>query len=203
MGKLGRNKKTLSEMIDEKIEQARAVFDVELDSDETDLLEQMTLGRNWDDPFAITKAMDTQPLYFARWATLLKRLKKEKQIIENKFNVWKSIVKEDLADEIFDENKTAGMTANNAKSSLSSVENRFNKYYVSGEDVEMNKEYLKYHDPLDQINEKIDITDITVKAFEQRKDMLISLGSLIRSMVDNNMLIYRDRNRRQKNKNNK
>ena len=197
MPKLGteeKNKLNLSEKIDKKIEEAIKLFDVTLDADDPGLIDQVTLGDNWDDPFALTKAMDTQPLYYARWATLLRKLKKERQECQQRYNVWVSIAKEEINDEIFEENKSSGMTANNAKPTNQAVENRFNKYYISEEgDEEFHNGYLENISPLEKVDLQIDTVEIVVKAFEQRKDMLISLGSLVRSMVDNQLLIYRDK----------
>jgi hypothetical protein len=184
----------LSTLINDKIQEAIDMLDVTLDSDDPALIEQITLGDNWDDPFALTKAMDTQPLYYSRWATLLRKLKKFKQEHQQKFDVWASIIKENLAEEIFDENVESGMTANNAKPTNQAVENRFNKYYVSADgDEKMHHEYLEMRKELEKVDNQIDTVEIVVKAFEQRKDMLVSLGSLVRSMVDNQLMIYRDK----------
>ncbi len=183
-----------STLISNKINEAIEMLDVSLDTDDPKLINQITLGDNWDDPFALTKAMDTQPLYYSRWATLLRKLKKMKQEYQQKYDVWASIIKENLTEEIFDENVQSGMTANNAKPTNQAVENRFNKYYVSDEgDESMHAEYLEMRKQIDNIDNQIDTVDIVVKAFEQRKDMLISLGSLVRSMVDNQLMIYRDK----------
>jgi hypothetical protein len=184
----------IRKMFSNKIEQAIATLDVPLDSDDPDLIDQLTLGDKWDDPFELTKAMDRQPLYYARWATLLRKLKKERQIIQQKYSVWESIAKEQIQDEIFNENVKSGMTANNAKPTNQSVENRFNKY-CSDKTISYSEEYKEYHGELDEIEEQTATVETIVKAFEQRKDMFISLGSLVRSMIDNNLLIYRQKNK--------
>lgn len=184
----------LSEAFKKKIEQATSMLDVPLDPNDVNLIEQLTLGDNWDDPFALTKAMDRQPLFYARWATLLRKLKKERQKLQQKYDVWMSISKEEIQDEIFSENVKSGMTANNAKPTNQSVENRFNKY-TSDEKTDLYKQCGEYKQPVDEIDGYIDTVDIIVKAFEQRKDMMISLGSLVRSMIDNQLLIYRQKNK--------
>lgn len=175
-----------------KIEQAREMLDVPLDPNDINLSEQLTLGDRWDDPFELTKAMDRQPLYYARWATLLRKLKKEKQKLQQKLDVWMSITKDEIQEEIFQENIKSGMTANNAKPTNQAVENRFNKY-CSDNKTAYHKEFAEYNIPVQQIDDSIDIVDVIVKAFEQRKDMFISLGSLVRSMIDNKLMIYRQR----------
>lgn len=175
-----------------KIEQAREMLDVPLDPNDVNLSEQLTLGDRWDDPFELTKAMDRQPLYYARWATLLRKLKKEKQKLQQKLDVWMSITKDEIQEEIFQENIKSGMTANNAKPTNQAVENRFNKY-CSDNKTAYHTEFAEYNTPVQQIDDSIDIVDVIVKAFEQRKDMFISLGSLVRSMIDNKLMIYRQR----------
>lgn len=187
----------IRKMFSNKIEQAIATLDVPLDSDDPALIDQLTLGDRWDDPFELTKAMDRQPLYYARWATLLRKLKKERQIIQQKYSVWESIAKEQIQDEIFNENVKSGMTANNAKPTNQSVENRFNKY-CSDPKISYSEEYIEYHGKLDEIEEQTATVETIVKAFEQRKDMFISLGSLVRSMIDNKLLIYRNKNKQDK-----
>lgn len=196
VGKVGKKSDSLdySKLIQAKIDEAVDLLDVTLDVDDPSLAEQITLGDKWDDPFALTKAMDTQPLYYSRWATLLRKLKKQKQEVQQKFDVWVSIIKENLSEEIFSENIDSGMTANNAKPTNVAIENRFNKYYVSEEGAEdLHQEYIEMKKSVDDIEAMIDTVEIVVKAFEQRKDMLISLGSLVRSMVDNQLMIYRDK----------
>ena len=103
-----------------------------------------------------------------------------------------SITKDELQEEIFAENVKAGMTANNAKPTNQSVENRFNKYCSDSKTTYYNQ-MIEYNTPVQEIDDQIDIVDVIVKAFEQRKDMLISLGSLVRSMVDNQLMIYKQR----------
>lgn len=190
-------KPNFDKLISDKIKEAVEMLDVTLDNNDPALIDQITLGDNWDDPFALTKAMDTQPLYYSRWATLLRKLKNMKQEYQKKYDVWESIVKENITEEIFKENIDSKMTANNAKPTNSAVTNRFNRYCVSIKG-DMHKEYLKMRSELDKINDRIDTVEIVVKAFEQRKDMLISLGSLVRSMVDNQLMIYRDKLRKSK-----
>ncbi len=187
----------LSDAFKKKIEQAIEMLDVPLDPNDVTLVDQLTLGDKWDDPFTLTKAMDRQPLYYARWATLLRKLKKERQRIQSKYDVWMSITKDEIQDEIFNENVKAGMTANNAKPTNQAVENRFNKY-CSDLKISYHEKYVEYYTPLDEIEEQIDIVDVIVKAFEQRKDMFISLGSLVRSMIDNQLMIYKQRTKPQK-----
>ena len=182
----------LDDVFKKRIEQAAEMLDVPLDPNDVTLTEQLTLGDKWDDPFTLTKAMDRQPLYYARWATLLRKLKKEKQRQQQKLDVWMSITKDELQEEIFAENVKAGMTANNAKPTNQSVENRFNKYCSDSKTTYYNQ-MIEYNTPVQEIYDQIDIVDVIVKAFEQRKDMLISLGSLVRSMVDNQLMIYKQR----------
>lgn len=184
----------IREMYNKKIEQAISTLDVPLDKDDPDLIDQLTLGDKWDDPFELTKAMDRQPLYFARWATFLRKMKKERQRVQQIYGTWESITKEQIQDEIFQENVKSGMTANNAKPTNQSVENRFNKY-CSDTKTEYYQNYNKFHGELDEIEEQTAVVETIVKAFEQRKDMFISLGSLVRSMIDNQLLIYRIKNK--------
>ena len=69
------NKSTnVAEILENKIRAAQDALDVSLNVDDPDLIDQITLGEKWDDPFALTKAMDTQPMYYAQWATLLRKL---------------------------------------------------------------------------------------------------------------------------------
>ena len=186
------NKSTnVAEILENKIRAAQDALDVSLNVDDPDLIDQITLGEKWDDPFALTKAMATKPMNYAHWATLLRKLKREKQILQSSFDVWVSCIKNDLADDIFQENINSGMTASQSKPTGNTIDNRFNYDYIKVPNTENYNEYMEYYRPLQQIDEKIDIVEIVVKAFEQRKDMLISLSSLVRGMVDNQLLIYR------------
>lgn len=184
----------LSSMMDQRIQQAVSFFDVKLSPDDPGLGEQLTLGNNWDDPFALTKAMDTQPVFYSQWATILRKLKREKQQLQMEYDVWQSTIKDQLTSDIFNENIHLGMTANNSKPTNQSVDNRFNSIYVNVAGAG-HADYIHYREPVDTIDEKIDTIEIVVKAFEQRKDMLISLSSLVRGMIDNQLMIYRKKHK--------
>lgn len=190
------SKVNLEDAIQKKIDSVIKMLDVDtLDPDDLNLSEQITLGDKWDDPFELTKAMDRQPMYYARWATLLRRLKRDRQKITSEFDVWLSITRDRVQKKLFDENIESGMTANNAKPTQPTIESRFNKLYVDPKSLkpQLHQEYMKYKKPVDEIEYKVDVVEVIVKAFEQRKDMMISLGSLVRGMIDNQLLIYKNK----------
>jgi hypothetical protein len=164
------------------------VFVVPLDEGDSNLKEQITLGSNWDNPYELSKAMDRQPMWYGQWATLLRELKREREKLQLMYKAWESERKEKLTEIIFQSNKKKGMTSNQAKPSASVVNDRFNSFYI---DVngKYHKKYKKVIGDLNSVEERIDRIEVVVKVMEQRKDMLISLSSLIRTMIDNHMLI--------------
>ncbi len=142
--------------------------------------------------------MDRQPIYFARWATLLKKTKRQYQGHLAKFNTFNSVVKEKMSEKIFADNIKKGMTANNAKPTVTAIDGRFENEVVGGNWTEpsirkYHEEFIKLKNNVEVWEQRIDSIDIVVKAFEQRKDMLISLGALVRSMIDNKLFIYKDK----------
>ena len=90
-------------------------------------------------------------------------MKKEKEMLKQKYDVWVSVIKEELADEIFSENQESGMTANNSKPTAGAVENRFNKYYV--QDTDENELFIVEFDRSDDEREKLErkMTDFSEK----------------------------------------
>jgi hypothetical protein len=191
----------ISSQIEQAIERARKALEVELDPNDSDLINQITLGDGWDDPAVLTKALDRQPLYYARWATLLRNLKKERSRLSTRYDAWMAIKKESLAAAILKENIESGMTASTGKPTGTAIDQRFISDYVALKKSNKDKhdEYLKYKKPIDSIEEKIDTAEIVVKAFEQRKDMLISLSSIVGKMTDSGLLIYRKKKKNSQN----
>jgi len=177
-------KRDFEDLIQKKISDAEKFLIVELNPNDPMLADQITLGDDWDNPFKLAKALDKHSAYYARWATLLKTLKQKRQRLTERKNVWESKIKKDIENQIFKENKVKGMTANNAKPSSVSVEYRFNSIYNA-----KNEDYVKYNKSIINIERQIDIVEVVVKAFEQRKDMLVSMGHLVRTMIEKDLLV--------------
>ena len=62
------NKNYLS-LIREQSKLAKKDLIVELNPNDPSLSEQLTLGDNWNDPKAVTEAVDMHPMFYARWLT--------------------------------------------------------------------------------------------------------------------------------------
>ena len=175
-----------TELIQNKLKEARKFLDVRLNPDDPELAEQLTLGSDWDNPSAITRAMDMQPAYYARWATLAKNLEKEREKIQLKFDVWKSKKKLSIREYIREKYiKEKGLTEKQAMERVTQalVDDKFNSKYNYS-----NEYFLKYKEPLDEIEGEIDKVKLIVKAFEMRRDLLVSMSHLVRSMIDHNIL---------------
>lgn len=177
----------LKNLVDKKLGDAQSFLVTDLTVNDPMLSDQLTLGDDWDNPFKLAQAMDQHSALYARWATVLKLLKQEhKRLVERK-NVWESSIKKRIETKLFKENKLKGMTANTAKPTGASVEYRFNYLYNEGK----SRTFNKYNDPINEIENKIDTVSIIVKAFEQRKDLLVSLGHLLRTMMEKDLLIHK------------
>lgn len=181
-------KNNLTEEIKKRVKDAKDSLDVSLNPNDPTLIEQMSLGEDWDDPERLAKALDMHSLWRARWSKMLKTLRGEKEKLENKYKTWESIKKEEIYDELFQGNIDEGMTANNAKPTNTTVERRFQKDYVDPE-AESHKEYQNHKKPLDILNQRIDNISVVVEAFDARTQMLIQLSGLLRSMIDNKIYI--------------
>jgi hypothetical protein len=178
--------KELQGIINSKIADAEKFLIVDLNPNDPNLLDQLTLGDDWDNPFKLSQAMDSHSSLYARWATMLKILKQEhKRLIERKI-AWESNIKKKIEVKLFKANKLKGMTANNAKPTGASIDYKFNSIYNSKNEI-----FNKYNDPILKLENEIDIINIIVKAFEQRKDMLVGLGHLLRSMLEKDLLIHK------------
>ena len=107
------------------------------------------------------------------------------------FNSYVASKKEEIRDDLYEENIKAGKTPNNAVPTQSQIDNKFKIVY---EEVDDNGEYTdgdyeKYNIMVSDIEDEVAKVEIIVKAFEQRQSMLISMGSLVKGMMDNNIHI--------------
>lgn len=177
---------TIVDAISKKVDEAKKQLDVQVNPDALDLSSQITLGNNWDNPFKLSEALDKQPGIYANWASALAILRREQTKLKEKFNVWQSDRKLKIRDHLINQNKKKGLTNLQAIKNItnSMVDDEFNSRYHAGVSI-----YDKNRKKLEEINENIEILEIIVTAFKQRKDMLQNLSLLVRSMMENNLLI--------------
>lgn len=190
-------------MIDEtiiknKISEITNLLDAELDENSDSLFDQITCGDNWDNHNVLMKAMDKQPILYAQWAYLLKSLKHERNKIQAQLDVWTSNKKEAIAEQIYDTNIEGGMTPNNAKPTGGVVDNAFKIKYMEVDDEGdwVDEDYGEFQELLEKYDLKIMKVEIIVEAFKQRKDMLITMGSLLKGVIDNQLYINKSKFKR-------
>jgi hypothetical protein len=159
-----------------------------LESDDDNLSETLTLGDNWDDPLALSKAMDEHPSYFARWSYIYRATQRRLKYHNEKYNTWVAKKKKQLEKELYDENIDKGISPNNSKVSITSVENAFNAKYNDKCKIEF---YLKLRKNVMLYEERVEKIKIVIEALKQRSVMLVSMSSLLKSMVDNNLLVHK------------
>lgn len=179
--------------MDAQIERARSALDVKLNPNDPELIHQVTLGNQWDDPNVLAAALDMQPLYYARWATMLRILRRQRDKVSQRYSVWESIVKDTIAKQIYNENIDKGMTANNARPVQQVVQDRFNSKYIrkGKNNTKEHTQYLEYKSAVDSVEEKIDLVEVIVKAFEMRANTLIALGHLVRTMIEKGFVVIK------------
>lgn len=178
----------MNDLIKNKIKEVNNFFNVELNPDDPKLSEQITLGKNWDNPFELTKALDMQPAWYARWAYLLKELQNERAKLQSIYDVWASGRRKLIRKKIVKRKLDKGVTITQANNITQSViDDEFNLLYSYN--GEKKKIFLKYKNPIDEIELQIEKVKIVVDAFKQRKDLLSTMGYLVRSMIENNIMI--------------
>jgi len=182
-----------SNIIKDKMDQIQSALMIPLDED-TDISEHLTLGENWDDPFKILEAMDTQPQYYGGWSSMLKTLKLLRTKIQAEFDTWLAVHKEDLHERVYNFNlEKLGMTPNNAKPTGTEIDRKFKTIVSQPSNNEKEKKisvgFKKYTHDLEDADMDIIRVEGIAKAYEQRHGMLISISALVRSMMDNNIYI--------------
>lgn len=180
--------------IQKRIKEAGKFLDVDLDIDVGKLKNQITLGNDWDDPKAISKALDTQPQIYAYWSTLLVKLKREMKKIEMEFNSWKSMKKIKIRKLLVEKYVTKDkMTRNNANKEVTAgmVEDYFNSKYNYS-----NRIFVKKVTPLDDITKAVSEIEIIVSAFKQRKDLLTYLALMVKTMIEKDIWIKKPMRRK-------
>ena len=158
------DKKKISEpnlIINRVKELSNVLFNVDLDAEDEELYSKMIL-ENWDDPDELGKAMSEQPVFYARWAYMKKRLNRDLDRRKSILDVFISDKKEELRTTIYNENIEAGSTPNNAKPSATEIDNRFKIQYISkdGKDYD---EYMYFLKPINSLNITIDKVEIIDK----------------------------------------
>lgn len=183
---------------------------LQFDPTETDaeLAEIMTLGDEWDVPEVVIQALDSHPQYEARYIGLRRTLEIARNRAKDKLAYFEAKTKEWLDETIFDENVTAGMTANNAKPTGPKVNHRFLIDIVEGDPKD--KRAANPQDADDpttigdcvklyrELNGELELAEgaylqvkIITDALKSRKDLLISMSSLLGRLVDNKLIILR------------
>jgi len=181
------HKNKFREIADSLIEKARQDLEVELNPDDPTLAEQLMLGDRWNDPAVVTNAVDQHPMFYARWNTLYKHLKRELKVASEMYDVWESSKREIIAAKMFSKNVDSGMTPNNAKPTTAQVNDKFNRLYKTI-DSKGYEQYVAKHKRVEELEIQIDIADVVVKAFEHRKDMMLSFMSFIKFQYENNLV---------------
>jgi len=181
------------DIINSKIKDVRDILNVKLNPDDPSLIEQITLGNRWDDPSELSKSLDMHPLWYARWAFLSKKLKNEVDRLQSIFNAFESNKKIEIRDILVERRKKNGLTDKQAiLVTQTMVDDKFRVKYNYENEI-----YKKYRIPLDHAIENYDNVTIIVDAFKQRKDLLVVLGYLVKSMIENNLLsINKKRNKK-------
>ena len=176
-------------IIKKRMDDVRNFLDVELNPDDPSLEEQITLKNSWDNPKELSKAMDMQPAYFARWATVLKHLKTDRAKLDAEYGVWASDRRQKIRALIISKRKKKGLTDKQSEQNITQimVDDEFNKRYsYTGSQSRI---FLKYKNPLDEIDRYIDRVSVVVEAFKMRKDLLVVQGYLLKSMLENKIMI--------------
>lgn len=189
------------EVIKEQLNKVGSYLDpTNLEMDDADLEDVLTLGENWDDPMTLMEAMDQHPTYFARWSYIYRLTQRKYDFYVERYKTWESGMKDVIRDEIFDKNREKGMTANNSRPTDSAVNARFLSMFYDGCDKNGSdakksdiNEYIKLKKSMDIYAGRVEKLKIVVEAFKQRTSMLVSMSSLLKSMVDNNLIILKRR----------
>lgn len=156
------------------------------DPNDVTLKEQITLGKDWDNPKKLSMAMDQHSARYIQWAFLMKQLKVQKEKLELKYKVWESKKKEFIRQSIIDKRVKKELTEKQAMQNITQamVDGKFNIRYNYKNEI-----FVKYKKPVDDIDLKLEQVSLVVEAFKQRKDLLVVLGYVVKSMIENNLLV--------------
>ncbi len=157
---------------------------------EADLVEIMTLGEYWDDPEVVIKSLDQHPQFEARYLGLRRTVEIAKNKVKQKMDFFEATTKEYLSEEIFKANIKAGMTPSNAKPTGPTINNKYLIEVVEGEGgtAEAYKELAEEFELAEDAFFKVKIITDALRA---RREMLISMASLLGRLVDNHLIILK------------
>jgi len=123
-------------------------------------------------------------------------LRRELKIAQERLTIFESVKREALFALIVKENIDVGMSPTSAKPSASQVTERFDSVYRSPKSPKY-KYYTKYAQPVAELEERIDIVEVIVKAMEHRKEMFLSYMGFIRFQYEQGLITIRQRTKGQ------
>lgn len=178
---------SISSEIDRRIEMLKALLDVPLNEHDPELVDQLTLGDHWDNPELVMRAFDSHPIFSARWQTYLRKTRLHLQATTQALEIFEGTCKETLATTLYEENVKKKMTPGQAKPSAGLIDRAYLLRVVNGSG-KLHDKYQSLVSAVAVLQEKIDLLEVVVEAFKKRHDMLIQMGSLLRTLIENQMI---------------
>jgi len=196
--------------IKERLEAINDFLQFEPIKNETELTDIMTLGEYWDDPEVVVKSLDQHPQFEARYIGLRRTCEIAKNRSKAKLDYFDAQMKEWIAEKVFKTNCESGMTANNAKPTGPTINNKYLVDIVEGDPQDKReagdgltigecvKQYRVLAEEFGLAEEAFFTVKIITDALKSRKDMLISMAALLGRLVDNKLIILTPRHKRKK-----
>jgi len=198
------------ELIKKKIEEVKSFLKFDMETDDKSVAEMLTLGGNWDRPEVVMEALDCHAMYEAKWGSLLRRFNLDKAGAESKLKHFEADSKEIIHEIIFADNVGSGMTANNANPTGTKINNFYLVNIINGDgknsdaftfeekpkkDCETFGDRVRLYNQLkfeyDGACEYAEEVELVVRAFKNRSIMLVQMGGLLKSMMDNQIIILK------------
>lgn len=145
------------------------------DGEVIDIVQALKLGADLENPFALLTAMDEHSSQYAYFANLLADVKSEKEQAERDFKLWFVQKREG----IFHSLKRRGRT----RPTQDDIHYEMLRLYKEDE------EFVEITNQKKELFKKESRLQFICEAFKYRKDLLISIGTLFRTLVDNKIII--------------
>lgn len=146
------------------------------------LVDMLTLDEDYDNPDAVLQSSDSIAMLYAYYATLFHKANKVLQEYETFYKMKRSAIDDKIKLKLFNSNVDKGMTANNAKSTASDVENYFNIHYAD------KGSFLNIQKKIDTKREQVSQLRIMRDTIDRRQQSVQVISSLLGKCIDRGLI---------------
>lgn len=148
-----------------------------------ELIDMLTLDKDYDNPDAVMQASDAQSSLYAYYSMLFHFANKRLSKVETSYKLWKGRKEIDVKNKLFKINTDNGMTANNARPTEKDISNYFHKKFNK------NSEYIRWQKRIDKLSEQVSQLRIMRDTIGSRGEMLKQINFMLGQCINSGVIV--------------